>query len=162
MDDFSGIRPLQTWNSASKKKGPRDNRAIFPTRYRSLDEPRFCLGPLIDFGCEAGKWARPEASKNKASKQQASITGHASDSLSESLIPTHFEPADGDFAEGGHRKRVLIPYYPVRGLSVSVCQVLSPLRAGVRSGRGSKQGTKQATTSKLCEACPSIQNFFSY
>ena len=36
------------------------------------------------------------------------ITGHASESLSEPLIPTHFEPADGDFAEAGHWKRALI------------------------------------------------------
>ena len=56
-----------------------------------------------------------DPNSKQASKQ--SITGSSSESLSEPLIPTPFEPADGDFAEGGHRKRALILYYPVRGLS---------------------------------------------
>jgi hypothetical protein len=77
-----------------------------------------------------GRGSRQEARSKQQQQQskQASITGHASDSLSESLIPTHFGSADGDCAAGRHRKRALILYYPVRGLSEYRTSCARPVR----------------------------------
>ena len=41
--DFSGIRPLQSWNIALQKKDPGEKWVIFPMRLCFLRESRFCL-----------------------------------------------------------------------------------------------------------------------
>ena len=65
------------------------------------------VAAIFDEMCDLPRQAERKQASNNNNKQ-ASISGSASESLSESLIPTPFEPADGDFAEGGHRKRALI------------------------------------------------------
>ena len=68
LDNFSGIRPLQTWNSALKK-APRYIRVIFPTRYRLFDGTHFCLPTIPRFGvrCTAGGHRQEE--RQSASKK---------------------------------------------------------------------------------------------
>ena len=41
--DFSGIRPLQSWNITLQREGPGEKWVIFPTRLCYLRESRFCL-----------------------------------------------------------------------------------------------------------------------
>ena len=67
LDHFSGIRPLQTWNSVLKK-AIGENRAIFPTRHRLFDGARFCLGTFPRFGIRSAMGGH----RRDASKQQLS------------------------------------------------------------------------------------------
>ena len=76
-----------------RKKPTRDNRAIFPTRLRSSDEPRFCLGNIFGFGwqrCEAGKQAtKQQATRTSNNKQQATSNKHNGTCLRLPLRVTH-------------------------------------------------------------------------
>ena len=78
LDHFSGIRPLQTWNSVLTKKRPRDKWAIFPTRLRSSDESRFCQRKFPPFYSELCDGQQPTNPPAQASKQQQVTSKQAS------------------------------------------------------------------------------------
>ena len=75
LDVFSGNRPLQNRNTALKRKHPRDQRAIFPTRLRSFNGSRFLWRDFPRFS--SSSWAEcagilgaiPTASKASKAKQ---------------------------------------------------------------------------------------------